>query len=311
MMFRNMTFYRFPPAACAAALADLESAAEAHPFREAGAMELASTGFVSPLTYDTTAAFALRNGGVSVIAVANETKIIPPSAIAAAVKKRTVEIIASEQRRIGARERKRIRENALAELLPRALSRRAVILGIVDATQGWVAVGTSSRRAAEDFISLIRKAIAIGRFPVTPITPNESPRMLLTDWVMRGRPPAPWATGDECVLRDPSDSGSRWSGRRIEIDSDEVKEHLRNGMQVFSLGAELEDRCSFVIDESLCIRKFALTDTLLDAFSEQHESFESAQEERIARLTLESMEILRLLGHIETTFGTPVPDARA
>ncbi len=303
MNFRNMTFYRFPAAACAAALAALEAAAAQLAFREPGPLELSTRGFVSPLTWNTSGEYVLSIGSVSIIAMASARKIIPSSVIAEELKKKTDAIAAAEGRTVGGRERKRLKKEVVTELMQRALSCRTVTLGFIDATLGWVVVGTASRGAAGEFIAQIREAL--GRFPATPLAPDESPRATMTDWIIKDATPLPWRVGDECVLRDPSECGSRWAGRGIELDSNEVKEHLRAGMQVVRLGLELAERCTFVLDDSLCVRKFALTDIVRDALFE--DGFESAAAECEATLRIESGVILELLARIDSTFGTPMP----
>ena len=96
---------------------------------------------------------------------------------------------------------------------------------------------------------------ALGRFPATPMAPEESPRVLMTDWLMGGKLPDGLALGDECELRDPAEAGAVVRCRRQDLESDEVREHLKSGKQVFQLGLVFDDRMSFVLGEDFVVRK--------------------------------------------------------
>ena len=70
--------------------------------------------------------------------------------------------------------------------------------------------------------------------------------------------------GDECELRDPAEAGAVVRCRRQDLESDEVREHLKSGKQVFQLGLEYDERVSFVLGEDLTVRKlrFVMWDVL-------------------------------------------------
>ena len=96
--------------------------------------------------------------------------------------------------------------------------------------------------------------------------------------------------------------------RRQDLESDEVREHLKSGKQVFQLGLELDQRMAFVLGEDLTIRKFRFLDVVLDEIGE--ETSESAQQELDARFALMSLETKRLLEKLDEWFGLPRPDER-
>ena len=116
----------------------------------------------------------------------------------------------------------------------------------MDARDGWLVVDSSSRKVAEQVVTRIREAL--GSFPAVPLAPEVSPRAVMTDWLADGNLPAGFALGDECELRDPATAtGAVVRARRQDMDSEEVREHLRNGKQVFSLGLVFDDRMTFVL----------------------------------------------------------------
>jgi len=107
-------------------------------------------------------------------------------------------------------------------------------------------------------------------------------------------------------LRDPATaSGAIARCRRQDLDTDEIREHLRTGKQVFQLGLLFDDRISFVLGEDLILRKIKFTDVVLD---EQADSPESAAAEMDANFALMALEYERLLGKLEEWFKLPRPE---
>jgi recombination associated protein RdgC len=216
-----------------------------------------------------------------------------------------VQKIADEEgRKVNGRERKRIKDDVMNELLPRAFVRTSRMSAYADRKNGWLVMDTSSRKSAENTLSQIREAL--GSFPAVPLAPEESPRILMTHWVATGELPAGLALGDECELRDPATaSGAIARCRRQDLDTDEIREHLRTGKQVFQLGLVFDDRISFVLGEDLILRKIKFTDVVLD---EQGDSPESAAAEMDANFALMAGEYARLFGKLEEWFKLPRPE---
>ncbi|HNR91940.1 MAG TPA: recombination-associated protein RdgC, partial [Dokdonella sp.] len=96
--------------------------------------------------------------------------------------------------------------------------------------------------------------------------------------------------------------------RRQELESDEIREHLKSGKQVFQLGLELDERIAFVLGEDLTVRKLRFLDVVLDELGE--DSAESARQELDARFALMTLELKRLLEKLDEWFGLPRPDER-
>ena len=200
-----------------------------------------------------------------------------------------------------------MKDEVLTDLLPRAFVRSSRQFAYLDLAQGWIVIDTASRKNAEEAVSQVRDAV--GRFPATPLAPEESPRALLTQWLSSGKLPANLVLGDECELRDPAESGAIVRCRRQDLELDEIKEHLKSGKQVFQLGLEFDDRISFVLGEDLVIRKLRFLDIVLDEIDES--SLESIRAELDATFTLMTGEIRRLLAALESWFTIKRPTDQA
>ena len=129
--------------------------------------------------------------------------------------------------------------------------------------------------------------------------------MLMTSWLAQGKLPKGLTLGDECELRDPVEAGAVVKCRRQELESDEVREHLKSGKQVFQLGLVFEDRLAFTLDDELVVRKLRFLDQVQDELGE--EGKESATAELDAVFALMSLELRRLMEKLEEWFGQRRP----
>ena len=302
MFFRNLTLFRFSPAV-ADDLKRLDEALGEHRLRPCGPLEMFTKGFVPPVGRGDDAPLTHAVKHCTWLTVGGEDKLLPAAVVNDELQRKVRKIAEEEGRKVGGRERKRLKEDLLTELLPRAFVRSSRMSAYVDIKHGWLVLDTSSRKSAENALSQIREAL--GSFPAVPLAPEEGPRVLMTDWLANGTLPAGLAFGDEVELRDPATAtGAIAKCRRQDLDAEEVKEHLRNGKQVFQLGLVFDDRMSFVLGEDLIVRKLKFLDVVLDEMGDGHED---AQAEADASFALLTLELERLLAKLEEWFGLPRP----
>jgi len=301
MWFRNLTLFRFS-ASSAKSLKALESHLTGHRLRSCGPLELATHGFVSPYGRGEQV-LAHRAGPYVLVTLGREDRLLPNSVVKEELAARLQKIAEKEGRKIGAKERKRLREEVLTDLLPRAFTRLSKLNAYLAVKSGWLALDTASRKAAEEVTSQLREAL--GRFPAVPMAAEESPRALMTDWLIRGKLPEGLALGDECELRDPAETGAMVRCRRQDLETDEVREHLKSGKQVFQLALIFEDRIGFVLGEDLTVRKLRFLDQVQDELGDT--TPESAVAELDALFALMTLELERLLAKFELWFGLPRP----
>jgi len=302
MFFRNLTLFRFSPAV-ADDLKRLDEALGEHRLRPCGPLEMFTKGFVPPVGRGEDAPLTHVVKHCTMVTVGGEDKLLPAAVVNDELQRKVRKIAEEEGRKVGGRERKRLKEDLLTELLPRAFVRSSRLPAYVDTRHGWLVLDTSSRKSAENALTQIREAL--GSFPAVPLAPEEGPRVLMTDWLANGTLPAGLAFGDEVELRDPATAtGAIAKCRRQDLDAEEVKEHLRNGKQVFQLGLVFDDRMSFVLGEDLIVRKLKFLDVVTE---ELGDSFEDAQAEADAGFALLTLELERLLAKLEEWFGLPRP----
>jgi recombination associated protein RdgC len=301
MFFRNLTLYRFSREV-AADLARLDEALPDHRLRPCGPMDLFTRGFVPPVGRGEDAALTHTVQACTWFVMGGEEKLLPAAVVNDELHHRIQKIAEEEGRKVGGRERKRMKEDLLNELLPRAFVRASRTSAYVDIENLWLVIDTSSRKSTDLVLTQVREAL--GSFPALPLAPEEGPRVLMTDWLANGTLPAGLTLGDECELRDPgSNTGAIARCRRQDLESEELKEHMRNGKQVFQLGLVFDDRISFVLGEDLVLRKVKLLDVVLD---ELGDSAPDAAAELDARFALFTLEVQRLLDKLAEWFGLAV-----
>jgi recombination associated protein RdgC len=193
------------------------------------------------------------------------------------------------------RTRKRIKDELITELLPRAFVKPSRTDALIDVGLGVAAIDTSSRKAGESAVSEIRRAL--GSFPALPINAEVAPRSVLTGWIAGEPLPEGLWLGDECELRDPIDHGAVVKIQHMELQGDEITKHLESGKQVTRLALNLDDHVSFVLGEDLTVRKFKLLDGAVDELESTER--DDLRAELDARFVLMAGEFRRLFMVLE------------
>ncbi|MBS0213781.1 MAG: recombination-associated protein RdgC [Proteobacteria bacterium] len=294
MFFRNLTFFRFPTSLD---LTHLETSLPECALKPAGPLELSSRGFVPPFGR-AGEALLHRVGDCIWLTVGGEERLLPSVVVNEEAAKKIEAAEQREGRKLGGRARKKIKEDVLHELLPRAFVRPLRTDAYLDLEHGFIAVDTSSRKQAENVVSEVRRAL--GSFPALPPNAETSPRGVLTGWIAGETLPEGVALGDECELKDPADRGAVVKCQRQELQSDEIAGHLESGKQVTRLALNLDDHVSCVLGEDLVVRKLKFLDGAVDKL--ENSERDSVAAELDARFALMSAELKRLFAMIEKAF---------
>ena len=294
MFFRNLTLFRFPASLDFSQLDELLPEMQLKPV---GALELSSRGFVSPFGRNEPE-LSHRIGEALWLTVGGEDKILPSSVVNDLLGKKLAEIEEKEGRKPGGRTRKRIKEDLVHELLPRAFVKPSRTDALVDLEHGFVAVDSSSRKNSEEFVSQIRGAL--GSFPALPLNAEVAPRNILTGWIAGEPLPDGLALGEECELKDAMEGGAVVKCQNQDLQGDEIAKHLESGKQVTRLALTLDDHLSFVLGEDLVVRKLKFLDGAVDQL--ENTEREDLRAELDARFALLSGEVKRLFVVLESAF---------
>ncbi|HGM6931289.1 TPA: recombination-associated protein RdgC [Stenotrophomonas maltophilia] len=258
MFFRNLTMFTYPQLQ----LFDWQEGLQASVLKPVGPLEMCSAGFISPFGREEKELLSHEIGRCVWMAIGAEEKILPPAVVGNLLELKLLEIEERDGRRPGGRERKRIKDDLLHELLPRAFVRPTRTDLYLDHQRGVVFVDTSSRKTGEAAMSQLRNVV--GSFPALPLNAEVSPRAILTSWVAGEPLPEGLSLGEECELRDPVEGGAIVRCQHHELRCDEVDLHLETGKQVTKLALVLDDHLSFVLGDDLIVRKLRFLDGALD-----------------------------------------------
>ena len=294
MFFRNLTLFRFPTTLDFSQLEELLPEMQLKPV---GTLELSSRGFVSPFGRNEPE-LSHRVGEALWLTVGGEDKILPSAVVNDLLGKKLAEIEEKEGRKPGGRTRKRIKEDLVHELLPRAFVKPSRTDALIDLEHGFVAVDSSSRKNSEEFVSQIRGAL--GSFPALPLNAEVAPRNILTGWIAGEPLPEGLALGEECELKDAMEGGAVVKCQHQDLQGDEIAKHLEAGKQVTRLALTLDDHLSFVLGEDLVVRKLKFLDGAVDQL--ENTEREDLRAELDARFALLSGEVKRLFVVLEAAF---------
>ena len=290
MFFRNLTFFRFPTSHDFSRLDELLPEAALKPV---GPLELSSRGFISPFGRGEDL-LSHRIGDAIWLAVGGEDKILPGSVVNDLLAQKVAELEEREGRKLGGRARKRLKDDLLHELLPRAFVKSSRTDALLDLEHGFLAVDSSSRKSAEAVASEIRRAL--GSFPAIPPNAEVAPRSILTGWIAGEPLPDGLSLGEECELKDAMDGGAVVKAQNQELLSDEIAKHLEAGKQVTKLALNLDDHLSFVLGEDLVVRKLKFLEGAVDQLeSTERDDLRAELDARFALLAGEARRLFLVL----------------
>ena len=292
MFFRNLTLFRFPSSLD---LSDLEPQLAECALKPVGPLELSSRGFVAPMGQHHDG-FQHLCDGARWLTVGGEDKLLPGAVVNDLLQKKLAAIEEKEGRKPGGRTRKRLKDELITELLPRAFVRPVRSDALLDGQLGVIAVDTSSRKSAESVVSEVRRAL--GSFPALPLNAEVAPRSVLTGWIAGEPLPEGLSLGEECELKDAMEGGAVVKCQNQELQSDEIAKHLEAGKQVTKLALVLDDHVSFVLGEDLIVRKLKFLDGAVDQLENtEHDDLRAELDARFALMAGELKRLFLVLEH--------------
>jgi recombination associated protein RdgC len=273
-------------------------------FRPCGPQEVATLGWTAPLGANAEMlVHAVDN--CFLVAARRQERLLPGSVLSEALAEKIADIEQAEMRDVPRRERTRLREELLMQMLPQAFTRSRVVRAYVDPKAGWVVVDASSDKVAEEILSLLRKSL--DSLPVKPLTPTVPVDERLSGWVAAGNASGGLTLEDQCVLRDPEDSRAVVRCRGHDLGAPEIRNHLDAGKRVVALGLNWSERLSLLLEEDLSLKRLRFADELIDELDTGDAEDEGARLD--AELMLLAGELRALLGHLAAEFQVEGGDA--
>jgi len=271
MLFKNLQIFRVPEN-WDVTVDDLASQLAGHAFQPAGSFALESRGWIPPRG-DDQLVFSLERQWL--IALGVEQKLLPASVIRQTVKERAAELEGKVGRKLGRKEIRDLKEDTVAELLPRAFSRYRATFVWIDPVGGWLVVDAASPKKLEEVTESLRRTL--DEFPVAPLATQTSPTTAMTEWLLEGDGPRGFTVDLDCELRSQQDQRSTVRYAQHRLDIQEIHNHIREGKLPMRLALTWQDRISFVLTDKLEVKRVVF----LDVAKPEAGSDQASEEEQL------------------------------
>jgi recombination associated protein RdgC len=258
MWFKNLQLYRLGQHLDLTPEA-LDERLQSAAFRGCGRLELTASGWVSPLGREGQQ-LVHAAGGYVMICSRKADKIIPAGVVKQLLDDRVAEVEAAESREVYRKERQRMKDDIIHDLLPHALTRHTDQYAYIDTRNDLIVVDSPTPARAEALISLLRTTL--GSLKATPIKVKQSISHTLTRWLGGERLAPGFALGEECELKHPDPDGGVITCRHQDLGAGEIRNHIKNGKQAVRLALHWKDRLSFLLQEDLSIKRLRFEDVV-------------------------------------------------
>lgn len=292
MWFKNIQIYRLS-APWTMTPEQLEAKLAPQAFTACSSIDLQSQGWISP-----------RENGMLVhtvnrqmlIALKTEKKLLPASVVNQVTKARAAELEEQQGFAPGRKQMRELKEEVTDQLLPRAFGVESKTNVWIDPVNGWLVVDAASTSKADDVLKMILKSV--DRLPITSLRTKQSPLSSMTAWLALDEAPSGFTVDQDTELRSSGESKATVRYVRHTLEPDDIGRHISGGKQCTRLAMTWADRISFVLTDSLTIKRVTPLDVLKEsnAVSNDDERFDSD-------FTLMSGELAKMLADIVAALG--------
>lgn len=298
MIYKNAMIYQLSSTAAAEQATPTQEMLEAGAFTPCAPMQPESRGW-SPI-YEDSDTFIRELSGGSQFCLTIEERIIPAASINKALADKVKQIEADQGRKVFRKERLTLKDDIIAEMMPRAFTKQRQVHAHIDRLAGIIVVDAPSHKLAEELLNRLREAV--GSVPVTPLgADSDIPAGQILARLTR-EPVGPFMAAEEARLEYPGEPGSI-AIKYEPLDSDEVQAHLQGGMVPTQVRAAIEGFGAATITDDLAIRRIKLDDKLI---SEAQESSDGKEARSDADFILTLNAIRELHGHLVQHFCTDI-----
>ena len=299
MWFKNLAIYRFTESFNDSA-ETLAEKLESMQFTPCTQQQQFSAGWTAPLALaEKEDSLVHSANGFLMLCLKKQEKVLPNVVIAEIVAERAEEAEEKQGRKLNKKERTELKDEVIFELLPQAFAFSRKTYAYIDPKGGWIVVDAASAKKAEDLLSLLRKTL--GSLPVVPPTTKNRPINVMTQWLIEEKSPTDIEVEDECELRSPEEDGGIIRCKRHDLAAPEIKNHLETGKQVSKLAISWAERLSFIVDDSLMIKRLRFLELVQDQVTDTQANDEIEQFD--ADFSIMTAELANFLPHLLEIFG--------
>lgn len=200
--------------------------------------------------------------GQLVLKLCSESKPVPGSVVKEQLEAQLQKIEAETGRRPKGKAAREIKEQILHELLPRAFPKRSTTPVWIDLEARRVLIGAASAKKAD--VVATQLVDLFGGLRLAPLQTALSPATAMAAWLSDKQAPAGFSVDRDCELKQPDSEKASVRYARHTLEIDELGEHIRQGKLPTQLALTWNGRVSFVLTETLALKKIKLLDVVLE-----------------------------------------------
>jgi len=255
MWFKNLHVYRLDAFQLDAA--QLEERLRSQVFNASSTLEKQRYGWIAPRGE---AQLVHAVAGHYLLAFRSEKKLLPASVVNQVARERALDIETQQGYKPGRKQMREIKEAVTDELLPRAFSVWRDTAAWIDPTRGRLVIDAASSTRCDEIMQFLSKALdgQGARLLQTQVSPTSA----MTGWLADDMAPAGFSIDQEAELRSPTQSKATVRYVRHTVEADDVRRHIERGKLCTRLALTWADRVSFVLTETLAIKRVTPLDVI-------------------------------------------------
>ncbi len=259
MWFKNLQIYRIS-APWKITTEQLEEMLAPHAFQPSTSLEMQSQGWASPRE---NGALVYTINRQILIMLGPEKKLLPASVINQVSKAKALEMEEQQGFKPGRKQMREIKEQVTDELLPRAFSIRRNTWVWIDPVNGWLVIDAASPAKSDEVLKLLLKSV--DKLQMESLHVMQSPLAAMTNWLLSDEAPHGFTVDQDTELRSTGEAKATVRYVRHTLEAADVQRHIASGKQCTRLALTWADRISFVLTESLTLKRIAPLDVIKEA----------------------------------------------
>jgi recombination associated protein RdgC len=311
-MFKNALVYRIDlwPSPT---LADMATHLDAARFAPCGTTQKESVGWVEPRG-QAHGALIESVAGQWILQLCSETKAVPSGVVKTELDVQLAKIEEQTGRRLKGKAAREIKEEIIHTLLPRAFPKRSTTWVWIDVVQQRVLIAAGSAKKADAVVTRLIELMG-GELRLSLVQTELSPTTAMATWLSDKAAPSPFSLDRECELKQPDSEKSAVRYARHNLEIDELAEHIRQGKLPTQLAMTWNGRVSFVLSETLALKKIKLLDGVIEgpgkAANQADSGFDTDVAISTGELRLLWADLLAALGGMSDMDAAPAAPAAA
>lgn len=293
MFFKNLQVYTLatPLTLSAAQLAEKLAARAFHP---GSSIELQRLGWISPRDDGN---LVHQVGAHFLLALRAEKKLLPNAVINQVTRARAQEVEEKDGYKPGRREMRELKDAVTNELLPRAFPVQRDTRVWIDPAAGRIVVDAGTSAKGDEAVQLLNECVE--QLGARPWQTALSPVSAMTAWLAADEAPEGFTIDQDTELRASTQSKATVRYVRHSLEADDVRRHIEAGKQCTRLALTWMERVSFVLTETLALKRV----TPLDVLTEQEGDASNEGERFDSDFALMAGELGRLIQHLHSALG--------